>query len=376
LGKGRTEFTLPILKIEEVSVIFRFFIEGQNTHTEKGWFGMEFTTIMDLLLAGESLTEEQAGDAISAIMQGALSNEKIAALLTAFHCKGETVTEVVGAAKAMRSHAVKMSTAQTGLVDTCGTGGDRSGTINISTATVFIVAGAGIPVAKHGNRSASSQCGSIDLLEQLGVNVMLEPEKVALCLDEMGVGILFARTVHPAMRFAGPVRSELGFRTIFNFLGPLTNPLSPDFQLVGVSNPAVQEMYASSLQRLGIRRAWVVCGDGLDEITLTGSTTIYDVNHESITRFEIRPEDVGLVPCTKDDLRGGSPEENAAITRSILTGELTGPKTDAVLFNAAAAIHIAGKSASLKEGIAIAQESLFSGKAHEKLAALVKFTTL
>jgi anthranilate phosphoribosyltransferase len=333
-----------------------------------------FADILDLLLTRTNLTEEQAGEAISAVMGGALSNEKIAALLTAFHCKGETIDEIVGAAKSMRSHAVQVDCNQTGIVDTCGTGGDRSGTINISTASAFVVAGMGIPVAKHGNRSASSKCGSIDLLEHLGVNVMIDPETICQCLDDIGLGILFARTVHPAMKFAAPVRKELGFRTIFNFLGPLTNPAKPDFQLVGVSNPKIQEMYAKCLQRLNIKRAWVVSGDGLDEMTLTGTTVIYDVLPGEIHRFEMNPSDVGLEPCQKEDLLGGTPQENAMVTREILTGEQQGPKRDTVILNAGAAIHLAGKAPTLRDGVEAARQCLDSGKAYEMLIRLIRYT--
>ncbi|MDX9752991.1 MAG: anthranilate phosphoribosyltransferase [bacterium] len=334
---------------------------------------MNFSSLIDPLLAGESLPEDLAGEAVSAIMEGVLSNEKIAALLTAFHCKGETVDEVVGAAKAMRAHALKVSTRRQGVLDTCGTGGDRSGTINISTTAAFVIAAAGTPVAKHGNRSASSKCGSIDLLEALGIPVMLDPEQIGRSLDTVGIGILFARVVHPAMKYAAPVRSELGFRTIFNYLGPLTNPVLPAFQLVGVSNPGVQEMYAQSLQRLGTQKAWVVSGGGLDEITITESSRVYEVTPERIDIFEITPESVGLPRGEKAELVGGDAAENAAITLAILQGKLSGPQTDAILLNAGAGLYISGRAASLQDGVELAREQIRSGAAMHTLQALRDF---
>lgn len=334
---------------------------------------MNFSSLIDPLLAGESLPEDLAGEAVSAIMEGVLSNEKIAALLTAFHCKGETVDEVVGAAKAMRAHALKVSTRRQGVLDTCGTGGDRSGTINISTTAAFVIAAAGTPVAKHGNRSASSKCGSIDLLEALGIPVMLDPEQIGRSLDTVGIGILFARVVHPAMKYAAPVRSELGFRTIFNYLGPLTNPVLPAFQLVGVSNPGVQEMYAQSLQRLGTQKAWVVSGGGLDEITITESSRVYEVTPERIDIFEITPESVGLPRGEKAELVGGDAAENAAITLAILQGKLSGPQTDAILLNAGAGLYVSGRAASLQDGVELAREQIRSGAAMHTLQALRDF---
>ncbi|MGC9329100.1 MAG: anthranilate phosphoribosyltransferase, partial [Candidatus Hinthialibacter sp.] len=291
------------------------------------------------------------------------------------HCKGEAVSEIVGAAKAMRRHAVPIRTRRRGLIDTCGTGGDRSGSFNVSTTAAFVVAAAGVPVAKHGNRSATSYCGSIDLLEQLGVNVMLEPEQIAACLDELGIGVLFARVVHPAMKYAAPVRSELGFRTIFNFLGPLTNPASPEYQLVGISDASRLDMFAQSLQLLGLRRAWVVsASDGLDEITLTGSTQVRQVSPDEIQSFDISPEEYGLSLCSPGDLKGGSLEENAAITRAILGGKERGPKRDVILLNAGAALTAAEKTSSIQEGIELAAHSIDSGKAAAVLDQLVQYS--
>jgi len=336
---------------------------------------MEFAKIIDRLLTGHSLNEEIAGAAISAVMDGQCTPAQIAALLTALHCKGETVDEITGAARAMRNHAIPIKTSRTGLIDTCGTGGDRSGSFNISTTAAFIVAGAGVPVAKHGNRSATSKCGSIDLLEQLGVNIMITPEQAGYCLDEVGMSILFARMVHPAMKYAAPIRSELGFRTIFNFLGPLTNPASPDFQLVGISDAGRIETYAQCLQKLGIKHAWVVsASDGLDEITLTDSTKYFEITQGEIKQGEINPEEFGLKLCSPNDLKGGSLEENTAITLSILKGEEKGAKRDITLLNAGTALYVAEKAPSIGDGIKLAADSIDSGKAYNVLEKLVKFT--
>ncbi len=336
---------------------------------------MEFTEILDILLNGQSLTEEIAGLAISTVMDGKCTPAQIAALLTALRCKGETTDEIVGAARAMRSHATPIKTSRQGLMDTCGTGGDRSGSFNISTTTAFVVAGAGVPVAKHGNRSATSKCGSIDLLEQLGVNVMITPEQAGCCLDEVGFSVLFARTVHPAMKYAAPVRSELGFRTIFNFLGPLTNPASPDYQLVGISDVGHIETYAQCLQKLGLKRAWVVnASDGLDEITLTGSTQCFEVTQDEIKQREINPEKLGLNLCSPVDLKGGSLEDNAAITLGILNGEDKGAKREITLLNAGTALTVAEQVPSIEEGIKLAADSIDSGRAYDVLQKLIQFT--
>ncbi len=336
---------------------------------------MEFAEIIDRLLTGQSLNEEIAGLAISAVMGGKCTPAQIAALLTALRCKGETTDEIVGAARAMRNHATPIKTTRNGLMDTCGTGGDRSGSFNISTTAAFVVAGAGVPVAKHGNRSATSKCGSIDLLEQLGVNVMITPEQTGYCLDEVGMSILFARMVHPAMKFAAPIRSELGFRTIFNFLGPLTNPASPDYQLVGISDANRIKTYAQCLQKLGLKRAWVVtASDGLDEITLTDSTQCFEITQDEIKQSEIKPEEFGLNLCSPADLKGGSLEENAAITLSILKGEDKSAKRDITLLNAGTALTVAEKVSSIEDGIKLAADSIDSGKAYDVLEKLVKFT--
>lgn len=332
------------------------------------------TETLESIIAGNHLTQDQAAEVISTIMKGDCTPAQTAALLIALRSKGETVDEIVGAAQAMRSHAAKIPTTQTGILDTCGTGGDKSGTFNISTTSAFVAAGASIPVAKHGNRSASSQCGSIDVLETLGVNVNQSPDEIAQSLNTIGMGILFARVVHPAMKHAAPIRSELGIRTIFNWLGPLTNPAKPSFQLVGISNPAFQQTYAECLQKLGITKAWIVCaGDGLDELTLTRETNVIEVSQDTpFNEFTVKPEDAGLTPCQPQDLLGGTAVDNAAITKAILSGEEKGPKRDAVLLNAGAGIYLAGKASSLKEGVQTAAQSIDTGKAMGVFNQLIK----
>ncbi len=336
---------------------------------------MKLTDILESIFAGKSLSEDQAGQAIGAVMEGQYTPVQIAALLTALRSKGETVEEIVGAARAMRDHAIPIHSMQEGIVDTCGTGGDRSGSFNISTTSAFVVAGMGIPVAKHGNRSATSLCGSIDLLEKLGVNVMLTPEQIASCLDEIGMTVLFARVVHPAMKYAAPVRSELGFRTIFNFLGPLTNPASPRYQLVGISDATRLEVYAQCLQKLGLQKAWVVsASDGLDEITLTGITRIMEITPDTLVKKELDPESVGLSCCSPEALKGGTLEDNATITRAILEGKEKGAKRDITLLNAGCTLMVVGKSASIEDGIRMAADCIDSGQAAAMLERLIEFT--
>lgn len=330
---------------------------------------------MEILLQKQSLSETQAGEAISTVMKGEATPAQIAALLAALHSKGETLDEIVGAAQAMRSHAVPIPTGRDHCIDTCGTGGDNSHTFNISTTTALVVAGLGVPVAKHGNRSATSQCGSIDLLEALGVNIELRPEQIANCLDTVGIGILFARMVHPAMKHAAPVRSELGFRTIFNFLGPLTNPARPAFQLVGISNLQAMHLYAECLQRLGIQKAWVVSGpDGVDELVPFGETQVVEVNHDSLHAFTVTPGDFGMQSCRLEDLRGGAVEDNLAITRAILSGAEQGPKRDTILMNAGAALYVAGAANTIQAGVSKAAQCIDTGKAQETLDRLIQLS--
>jgi anthranilate phosphoribosyltransferase len=319
---------------------------------------------------------------MEAIMSGAATNAQIAAFLTALRMKGETVEELIGFAQVMRQKAVRVRTrgeevaALTGtdremLIDTCGTGGDAAGTFNVSTATAFVVTGAGLKVAKHGNRSVSSLCGSADVVETLGINLELSPAQVARCVDEVGIGFLYAPLLHTAMKHVMTARREMGIRTVFNMLGPLTNPANANAQVVGVYSGALTEPLARVLAELGTIRAFVVHGaDGLDEISNTGESGISEVREGVVRSYTVRPEDFGIPRTTIRDLQGGDREENAQIIRRILQGE-TGPRRDIVLMNAAAALVVGAKAKDLKEGVARAAHSIDSGSARAKLEALV-----
>ncbi len=324
----------------------------------------------------EDLSEDEAVSVMGEILAGESSPALIGSLLTALAMKGETVDEIVGFARAMRAAAtpIPCKTPGTALVDTCGTGGDGSQTFNISTVSAFVVAGAGVSMAKHGNRSISSRCGSADVLEAAGVNVALTPERMAQSIDEVGIGFLFAPTIHTAMKHAGPVRAELKMRTVFNLLGPLTNPAGAAAQVIGVFDGGRVPEIAEALARLGVSRAFVVHGhDGLDEITTTGPTRVAEVRDGSVTEREVNPEKFGVQRASKEDLAGGERDENAAILKAILSGE-AGPKRDIVVVNAAAALVAAGQADQFAEGARLAAESIDSGKAREKLEALIRFT--
>ncbi len=334
------------------------------------------------LVDRRDLTRIEAAAAMEAIMSGAASNVQIAAFLTALRMKGETVEELIGFAQVMRQKVVRVPTragdvvAATGtdremLIDTCGTGGDASGTFNVSTATAFVVAGAGLKVAKHGNRSVSSLCGSADVVETLGIDLELTPAQVGRCVDEVGIGFLYAPLLHTAMKHVMVARREMGVRTVFNMLGPLTNPAGANAQVIGVYAEALTEPLARALAELGTIRAFVVHGaDGLDEISNTGESEIAEV-HEGVVRAgRVRPEDFGLARASIRELQGGDREENARIIRGLLGGE-RGPRRDIVLMNAAAALVVGGKARDLKEGVALAASSIDSGAATAKLAALV-----
>jgi anthranilate phosphoribosyltransferase len=332
-----------------------------------------------------SLTREQAREVMSAILHGQATDAQIAALLVALHMKGETVEEIVGFAEAIRAAAAPLilerdsaldvsGTERDALVDTCGTGGDASGTFNISTATALTVAGTGVRVAKHGNRSVTSKCGSADVMEALGINIYLSPEQVAACLDRVGIAFLFAPAMHSAMKYVQPARRELRLRTVFNLLGPLTNPAQASAQVVGVYSADLVERVAEALSMLGLKRALVVHGsDGLDEITVTGPTRIAEVRNGSVHCYEVTPEQFGIERSPMEELMGGDAAENAAIIRSMLAGEKSA-KRDVVLLNAAAALVAAGRVDTIAEGLPRAGESIDSGKAAEKLEALAKFT--
>jgi len=312
------------------------------------------------LARGESLGEEEAGSAMAAIMDGDATPAQIGALLSAMAVRGETEDEVVGFARTMRARAVPL--ASRGAVDTCGTGGDGAGTFNISTVASFVVAACGVPVAKHGNRSASGTCGSADVLEALEVRIDPPVEAVQKSLDVVGWTFLFAPKFHAATRHAVGPRREMGVRTAFNLLGPLTNPARPDAQVVGVPRADLTGFVARCLQRLGTRRAWVVHGAGLDELTLAGPTTVSEVDGEAVRTFTIGPEDAGLPAAPLDALRGGDPRTNAGIARDVLSGA-RGPRRDVVLLNAAAALVVAGRVADLREGVREAAAALDDGRA-------------
>ena len=334
------------------------------------------------LVDRKDLSRIEAAAAMEAIMSGAATNAQIAAFLTALRMKGETVEELIGFAQVMRQKAVKVRTrasevvGATGtdremLIDTAGTGGDASGTFNVSTATAFVVAGAGLKVAKHGNRSVSSLCGSADVVETLGINIELSAAKVARCVDEVGIGFLYAPLLHTAMKHVMAARREMGIRTVFNMLGPLTNPAGANAQVIGVYSDALTEPLARALAELGTLRAYVVHGDdGLDEISNTGPSHISEVREGVVRSSTVRPEDFGLPRSSLQDLRGGDREENAEIVRHVLAAE-AGPRRDIVLMNAAAALVVGGKAHDFKEGVTLAAQSVDSGAAAAKLAGLI-----
>ncbi len=320
--------------------------------------------------AGETLSETEAAAAFELIMSGSATEAQIGALLMGMRVRGETVEEITGAARVMRARALAVRVPQ-GAIDTCGTGGDAKGTHNISTCAAFVVAGAGVPVAKHGNRSISSRSGSADVLAALGVNIESSPETIARCIEACGLGFMFAPSHHAAMRHVAKVRSDLGTRTIFNLLGPLANPASADYQIVGVFAEEWVEPIAHVLGRLGVKRAWVVHGaDGLDELTTTGISHVAVLDAGNISTFAVSPKNAGLPEASPKDLTGGDAAENAAHIRAVLGGN-RGPFRDIVLLNAAAALLVAGKAKSLRDGVALAAESIDSGKAKAVLEALV-----
>ena len=324
--------------------------------------------------AGEALTEGEAERALETVMEGTVPPAATAALLTALRVRGESVPEIVGFARAMRRFAAKVK-APEGVVDTCGTGGDAKGTINVSTSAAFVARGAGVTIAKHGNRAATSQAGSADVLEALGANIELGPEQVGRCIEEVGIGFMFARTHHPAMRFVAPVRAELPFRTVFNLLGPLTNPAGAKRQVIGVFGGAYMQPVAEALRGLGAERALVVHGtDGMDEITVTEKTLVAEVGDKGIELYEVSPEDFGLARHAPDGLLGGDAHLNARILRDILSGEETGAARDVVLLNAGAAIYVSGKAKSIEEGVRLAEESIGSGAAERALEDFIRTT--
>ena len=327
---------------------------------------------LDKVLAHHDLTAGEAADALGEIVTGDVPPSVIAAFLVALRMKGETAAEVAGFAETMRANAVAVTPKATGLVDTAGTGGDGSGTANISTAAAFVVAGAGLPVAKHGNRALSSSSGSADVLEALGVRIDLDADQVVRCIDEAGIGFIFAPAFHPAMAKVMPVRRELGIRTAFNLLGPLTNPARPSFQLVGVGNPDWAELVAGALAALGVERALVVHGEGTDELTCASANVVITVENGRIERSVISAHEVGLDSNPLDAVRGGAPAENAGTLRATLEGK-PGAVTDCVLFNSGAAFVAAGRARTIAEGVEQARAVIDAGDA---LAALERLVSL
>jgi anthranilate phosphoribosyltransferase len=330
---------------------------------------------IDKLVQGESLTNTEAAGAMEEIMDGAATPSQIGALLVALRMKGETEAEIAGLARVMRSRATPVEVGEYQVVDTCGTGGDRSGTFNISTAAAIVASAAGVLIAKHGNRAMSSRCGSADVLEALGVQINLGAEQVAKCVRHVGIGFMFAPLFHPAMKHAGPVRRELGTRTVFNILGPLTNPAGARSQVLGVADPLLAPKMAGVLRMLGARRALVVHGyGGLDELSTSGPSVLYKVCDDNpIERMDIHPSDVGLSVAPLEEILGGTAEENAAIIRRVLSGE-KGAQRDVVLLNAAAALYAAEVVEGLPQGVRVAAEAIDGGAASRKLSELVEFS--
>jgi anthranilate phosphoribosyltransferase len=321
-----------------------------------------------LVVEGENLSLEQARDAMGAVMDGEATPAQLGALLVALRMRGETVEELAGFASAMRQRVLRVE-APVGAIDVVGTGGDPSGSFNISTAAALVVAAAGVPVAKHGNRAITSASGSSDVLESLGIVVAQSPQEAAASLREDGFAFLFAPGFHPAMLHAGPTRREIGVRTAFNLLGPLTNPAGVTRLVVGAGDGRAAPKLAEVLRLLGVERAFVVHGEGIDELPLDGSGVLYDVRPEGVTRLGIAPEQVGLSRAPREALAGGTPAQNAAIVESVLRGA-DGPRRDVVLLNAGAALEVAGQAATLGAGVARAAATIDSGRASETLERL------
>ncbi|MFZ3340427.1 MAG: anthranilate phosphoribosyltransferase [Terriglobales bacterium] len=333
----------------------------------------------------QSLARDEARTVMTEVLTGQCSDAQIGALLVALHMKGETVEEIVGFAEAIRAAATPLElhtkkvldasgTGRDALVDTCGTGGDTSGTFNISTATAFVVAGAGVRVAKHGNRSVTSKCGSADVMEALGVKIDLPPARIAVCLEEVGIAFLFAPAMHSAMKYVQAARRDLRLRTVFNLLGPLTNPARATCQVVGVYSSELVEKLAEALSMLGLHRALVVHGsDGLDEITITGTTRIAEVREGRVHTYEVEPEEFGLKRATPGEISGGDAAFNAQLIREVLAGKRSA-RRDVVVLNAAAALVAAGKADHLGDAVPLAAKAIDSGAAVGKLEALVRFS--
>lgn len=328
---------------------------------------------IEKLIDGQDLDFDETKEVMSLIMSGEATNAQISSFLTALRIKGETPTEISACATAMRDKGQKLHH-DSPVAEIVGTGGDKANTFNISTVSGFVVSGAGVPIAKHGNRSVSSKCGAADVLESLGIKINLTPEQNEQVLKECGMCFMFAQVYHTSMKYAAPVRRELGTRTVFNILGPLSNPAQAEINLIGVYDSALVKPIAEVLQKLGVKRGMVIHGlDGLDEITLTDKTLACEINGDKLTEFEIDPTEYGFTLCDKSELVGGSAEENAEIARAILSGE-KGAKRDIVTLNSGVVLYLAGKAESIKDGVALAQETIDSGKAMQQLKKLIKAT--
>ena len=328
--------------------------------------------LIEKLVRHEDLTATEAAAAMHEVMEGRVAPAALASLLTALVMKGERPAEIVGFARSMREHSVPLSAPVSDVFDTCGTGGDRSGTFNISSAAALVVAACGVRVAKHGNRSVSSQCGSADVFERLGVNVAAAPSTVERTLREVGIAFFFAPTFHPSMKHAGPTRRELGIRTAFNLLGPLTNPARATRQIVGVPRSELTELLARALLLLGSARAWVVHGaDGIDEISTTGYTKVSECRDGSVHTFYVHPADFGMAKAHPEELKGGDADRNAAIIRDVLAGR-PGPQRHVVLLNAGAGLFVAGKAPTIRDGIRMAGEAIDSGAAERILERMTR----
>lgn len=325
------------------------------------------------VVTGKNITFEEAEKVMDEIMSGEASQIQMSAYLTALSLKGETIDEITASAAGMRKHCIRLLH-DMDVLEIVGTGGDKSNSFNISTTSALVVSAAGIPIAKHGNRAASSKCGAADVLEALGVNINISPEKSRELLEQIGICFLFAQNYHIAMKYVAPVRKELGIRTVFNILGPLSNPAGANMQLLGVYDEELVEPMAQVLSHLGVKNAMVVYGmDGLDEISMSAPTSVCEVRNGDFKKYMIEPEQFGMIRCAKEELLGGTPEENAQITRSILQG-VKGPKRDAVILNSAAAIYIADFGITLEEAIVKAQHIIDSGKALEQLEKFIRLS--
>jgi anthranilate phosphoribosyltransferase len=335
---------------------------------------MNIREAIDKMVNHTDLSEAETIEVMNQIMTGEATPLQVAAFLTALRMKGETVAEITGAARVMREKAHRVDVGSKTVLDTCGTGGDQKGTFNISTTSAFVVAGAGVPVAKHGNRSVSSQSGSADVLGALGVRVDAPKERVEQCIAKIGIGFLFAPLLHEAMKYAVQPRRDIGIRTIFNLLGPLTNPAMASYQLIGIYSGELVAVIAHVLKNLGSARAMVVHGlEGLDEISLCGPTKVAELRDGKVTEYILEPEQMGFARCRLEELHGGNAEESAVIVKSVLQGDQGSPR-NVVLLNSGAALYVSGSAATLQDGIRLGAESIDSGRARQKLDQLVEMT--